>query len=80
MVVPAINQCHAGSWGTKTAIDVGGTKGFHHLGYHHLPWTIGLRVTGAHYQWLCQCHPYQIDQRDPSIPNKGDNTDRMEPI
>ena len=45
---------------------------------HHLPWTEGLRVTGAHYQCLPQCYPGLIDQTDPGIPDEGDNTKRME--
>ena len=49
MMVPTINHCYANPLGAKTAIDIGGTKGFHHLGYPHLPQTEGLRVTGAHY-------------------------------
>ena len=56
------------------------TKCFHCLSSHHLPQTVGLRVTGAHYQWLPWCHPGLIYQMDPSIPNKGDGTKRMEPI
>ena len=49
MLVLTINHCHASPQGAKTAIDIGGTKGFHHLGYHHLPQTLGSRVIGAHY-------------------------------
>ena len=64
--------------GAETVIDIGGTKGLHHLGSHHLPWTVGSRVTGIHYQWLPQCHPGLIDQMDPSIPSEGDSTERME--
>ena len=32
----------------QSTIDFEGTKGFHHLSYHHLHWTKGSRVTGAH--------------------------------
>ena len=62
--------------GPRTAIDIEGNKVFHCFGYHHLPWTMGWRVTGAHYQQLCQCCPSQINQRDPSIPNVGDDIKR----
>ena len=62
----------------ETAIDEGETKGLGHLSSHHLPQTKGLRVTGAHYRWLLQCHPGLIDQMDPSIPDEGDSTKRME--
>ena len=39
-----------------------------------------LRVTGAHYQQLPQCHPGLTGQMDPNIPNEGDSTVRMELI
>ena len=61
-------------------IDIRGTKGFHCLGSHHLPQTMGLRATGAYYRWLSQCPPGLIDQMDPGIPDKGDGTKRTEPI
>ena len=35
---------------------------------------MGLKVIGAHYQWLCQCHPCQIDQKDPDVPDMEGNT------
>ena len=66
--------------GVETAINIGGTKGFHCLSSHHLSQTDGLRVTGTCYQWLPQCHLHLIDQMDPSIPIKGDGTKRMEAI
>ena len=66
--------------GAETAVDIRGTKGYHCLSYHHLPKTMGSRVIGAHYQQIHQCHPCQIDQRDPSIPNMGDDTKKMGPI
>ena len=79
MLVLTVNHCPNGLQGDETAIDVGGTKGYHCLGYHHLPQTVDLRVIGAHYQWLHQCCPCQIDQRDPSVPDVGDNTKKMRP-
>ena len=69
---------HVGPWGTKTTIDIGGTKGLCHLSSCHLPWTEGLRVTGVHYWWLHPCHPGLIDQTDPGIPDEGDSTERTE--
>ena len=77
MVAPNVNHCHIGPQWVKTTIDVGETKGFHHLGSHHLPWTRGLRVTEACYQWLPLCHPGLTDQMDPSIAKKEDSTERM---
>ena len=64
--------------GAETTINVGGTKGLHHLGCHHLPQIVGLRVTGAHYWWLPQCCPGLIGQMDPGILDEGDGTKRME--
>ena len=64
--------------GAKTTIDIGGTKGLHCLGSHHLPQIVGSRATGAHYQWLPGCHPGLIDQTDPGIPNEGDGTKKTE--
>ena len=80
MVVLTINHCHASPQRVETAIDVRGTKGFHCLGSNHLPWTVGLRVTGAYYRWFPQCCPCLIDEWDPGIPNEGDDTERMGPI
>ena len=62
----------------KTAIDIGGIKGLLHLDSHNLSQTMGLRVTEAHYQWLPQCCPGLTDQMDPSIPDEGDGTERIE--
>ena len=78
MVAPTINHHHVGPQGAKIAIDVGETKCLHHLGSPHLPQIMGLRVTGAHYQWLPQCHPDLTGQMDPSIPNEEDGTKRTE--
>ena len=56
MVVPTINHHHVGPQGAEIAIDVRETKGLHHLGSPHLPWIVGWRVTGVHYQRLPRCH------------------------
>ena len=64
--------------GAEITIDVRETKGLHHLSSPHLPQIVGLRVTGAHYQWLPQCCPGLIGQMDPTILNEGDSTERME--
>ena len=78
MVAQTINHHHIGPRGTKIAIDVRETKGLCHLGSPHLLWIVGSRVTGVHYQWLPQCHLSLTGQTDPSIPNEGDGTERME--
>ena len=80
MLILTINHHHTSPQGAKTVIDIRGTKGYHHLGYHCLPKTVGLRVIGALYRWLHQCRLCQIDQRDLSIPNMGDSTEKMGPI
>ena len=80
MLVLTVSHCHTSPQEAKTATDIGGSKGNHCFSYHHLPWTAGLRVIGAHYQWLHWCCPCQIDQRDPGIPNMGGNTEKMGPI
>ena len=69
---------HVGPQGAEIAIGIGDTKGLHCLSSPHLPQILGLRVTGAHYQWLPQCHPGLTGQIDPSIPDEGDGTKRME--
>ena len=74
MVALNINHHHVSPQGVETTIDVGETKGFHHLSSHHLPQTRVLRVTGTHHQHLPLCHPGLIDQTDPSVPNEGDST------
>ena len=79
MVALTINHHHIGPQGAETAIDVGGTKGLHHLSSCHLPQAVGLRATGAHYRWLPQCPPGLIDHIDPSILDGGDGTKRTEP-
>ena len=55
-------------------------QGHHHLGFHCLPQTVGLKVTGVPYQPLHQCCPGHIDQRDLGIPDEGDGIKMMEPI
>ena len=62
----------------QDTIDVGETKGLHHLSSPHLPHIMGLRVTGVHYQWLPWCHLGLTGQMDPNIPDEGDGTERME--
>ena len=36
------------------------------------------RAIGVHYQWLPECHLGLTGQTDPSIPEEGDGTERME--
>ena len=48
VLVLTVSHHHTGPREAETAIDVGGTKGYHHLGYHHIPWTTGSRVIGTH--------------------------------
>ena len=78
MVALVINHHHVGPQEAKTAIDIGGTKGPHHLNSCHIPQIVGLKATEAHYQWLPPCHPGLTDQMDPSVPDKGDSTERTE--
>ena len=78
MVAPTVKHHQVSPREAKTAIDIGGTKGPHCLGSHHLPQIMGFRVTGAHYQQLPQCHPGLIGQTDPGIPDEGDGTERTE--
>ena len=61
----------------KNAIDIGETKGIHHLGSPHLPWIMGLRVIGVHYPQLPQCCLGLTGQMDPNIPKEVDGTERM---
>ena len=42
MVVVTVNHCHTTPQGAETTIDIGGTRGFHHPSYHHLPWNCGF--------------------------------------
>ena len=78
MVVPTINHHPVSPQKTKNVIDVGETKGLHHLSSPHLPQTMGLRVTGACYQWLPQCHLGLTGQMDPDIPDEVDSTEMKE--
>ena len=78
MVVLIINHHLIGPQEAKNIIDVGETKGLHHLGSPHLPQTMGLRVTGVHCQWLPQCCLGLIGKMDPNIPEEVDSIERME--
>ena len=78
MVALTITHHHISPQGAKIAIDVRETKGLCHLSFPHLPLTMGLRVTGVHYQRLPQCHLGLTGQTDPSIPDGGDGTERTE--
>ena len=78
MVALTINHHHVGPQGAEIAIDVRETKGLCHLGSPHLPQIVGSRATGVHYQWLPQCRLGLTHQMDPSIPDEGDSTERME--
>ena len=78
MVVLIINHHPISPQEAQNAIDVRETKGLHHLSSPCLPWIIGLRVTGVHYQQFPQCHLGLTGQTDPDIPDKGGSTKRME--
>ena len=78
MVALTINHHHIGPQGAKIAIDVGETKGPHHLGSPHIPQTVDSRAIGVHYQWLPRCNLGVTGQTDSSIPDEGDSTKRME--
>ena len=52
MVVLIINCYLVGPQEAENVIDIRETKGLNHLGSPHLPQTMGLRLTGVHYQWL----------------------------
>ena len=78
MVVPIVN-CHLISpQEAENVIDVRETKGLNHLSSSHLPWTMGLRATGVHYQWLPQCHLGLTGQTDPDVPEEVDGIKRKE--
>ena len=78
MVVPIINHHLIGPQEAENVIDIGETKGLHHLSSPHLPWIMGLRATGVHYPQLPQCHLGLTGQTDPDVPDEGDSTKRME--
>ena len=61
----------------KNVIDVGETKGLHHLGSPHLPWIVGSRATRVRYQWLLRCHLDLIGQMGPNIQEEVGSTERM---
>ena len=78
MVVPIITHQLISPQEAKNIIDVGETKGLHHLSSPHLPRIMGLTVTGVHYPRLPQCCLGLTGQMDPNIPDEGDDTERME--
>ena len=78
MLVLIIN-CHLiGPREAKNVTDIGETKGLHHLGSPHLPWTMVLRVTGACYQQLPRCHVGLTGWMDPDVPEEVYTIKRME--
>ena len=78
MVVLIIN-CHLlGPQEAENVTDVRETKGLHPLSSPHLSQTVGLRVTGVHYQWLPRCHLGLTGQMDPNAPEEVDGIERME--
>ena len=78
MVVLIINHHLIGPQEAKNIIDIGETKGLNHLSSPHLPQTVGLRVTGVHFQWLPRCHLGLTGQMDPDISEKVDGIERKE--
>ena len=46
--------------------------------FPHLPWIMGLRATGVHYQQLPRCCLGLTGQTNPNILDKGDGTRRTE--
>ena len=60
----------------RNIIDIGETKGLNHLGFLHLPQTIGLRVTGVHYQKCPQCCQDLTGQMDQDAPDEVDNIEK----
>ena len=78
MVVLIVNHHPVSPQEVENVIDIGETKGLHHLGSPHLPWTVGLRVTRAHYEWLPWYHLGLIGQIDPDTPKEVDGIERME--
>ena len=78
MVVPIVSHHLIGPQEAENIIDVGETKGLHLLHSPHLPQIVGSRAAGVCYPWLPQCHLGLTGQMDPSIPDEGDSTERME--
>ena len=78
MVVLIVNHCLVGPREAKNVMDVGEIKGLHHLNSPHLSQTMGLRATGAHYQWLPQFCLGLTGWTDPNVPEEVDDTERME--
>ena len=78
MVVLTVNHHPISSQEAKNIIDIGETKNLHHLSSPHLPQTMGLRVTGVHYQWLPQCCLGLTGQMGLDVPDKVDSITRKE--
>ena len=55
------------------AIGIRDTRGLNHLSSLHLPQTMGLRVTGVHFQQHPLFHPDLTGQMDQDIPDEVDN-------
>ena len=68
---------HTGPQEAGTTIDAGGIKGNPCLSCHCLSWTMVSQVIGVCYQQLCQCHQFQTDQRDLSVPGMGDDAGKL---
>ena len=78
MVVLIIN-CHLiNPQEAKNVMDIRETKGLNHLSSPYFPWTVGLRATGVHYQWLPPCHLGLTVQMDPDIPEEVESIKRKE--
>ena len=71
-----IPKCPIGPLKAMNATGDEGTKGLNHLGFLCLHWTVVLRVTEAHYQWLLWCHPDQTIQIGQGIPDEVDSIKR----
>ena len=80
IVVPIINHHLINPREAENIIDVGETKGLHHLNSPHLPQTVGSRVTRVCYQCLPWCCLGLTGQMDPNIPEEVDGIERMDLI
>ena len=78
MVVLIIHCYLIGSPEAKNIIDIGETKGLHHLGCLHLPQTMGLRATRVCYLQLPRCYLGLTSQMDPDIPDEADGIEMKE--
>ena len=76
MVVLTISHHPIGPQEAENIIDIGETKGLHHLSSPHLTQTVGSRATRVHYQWLPQCCLGLTSQMDPDIPDEVDGIER----